>query len=276
MEAGCDALAYLITLASLVLSTLASALHYHQFGEPGAMSREAGLSAILAGGLAFSVFSCVRTIRREIETGTMEMALAHSVSRTGFFLSKLAGTAVAYSKFFATLLCTSLILTRGAELGAEAAQGDIARLWGPSLACAVAVIVMPLVLAAMANRFFAARFVRTAGTLTLLFAMALVFYRFDASFAMRFVPCAVLLIAPTLFFIAFSGAAAVRFGENAAIAIAFAGVALSLPLLGNYYLPVVLAKGGSLPLAYLALAYAAAIPAIFCAALFGARSAERI
>ncbi len=276
LEIGCDAFAYLITLASLALSTLASALHYHQFGEPGAMAREAGLSAIFAGGLAFSIFSCVRSIRREMESGTLEMVLAHSVSRTGFFLSKLAGVFWAYLKFFAILACNSLILIRGAELGAAAAQGDIARMWGPSLACAVAIILAPLVLAAVANRFFSLRFVRTANILTLVVALAAVFYAIDFSLAGRFLACAALLLPPTAFFIALAGAAATRLGENGAAAFAFTSALVALPLLGNYYLPRVLAKGGSLDWTYLALAFVATLPAIFCAAYAGAKLMERV
>ena len=269
LEIACDPLAMLITLSAMAMSTLAGALHYHQFGEPSRMAREAGLSSLLVGGLAFAVFGAVRTIRREIESGTLQMALARSVSRGGFFAAKLAGVAAATLAFFLAVWANSLVAVRGAELGARFAQGDIAKVFGPSLALGTAAMVVPLAAAALLNRFAGFRFVRTAMNLMLAVSLAGVCYRFDGSLAARQLGAAAMLVPPVLFFGAFAGAAAVRLQGNAAVALAFALAALSLPVLGAHYLPGSLAAGGSVPAGHCALAFAAAAPLVAAAVMAG-------
>lgn len=254
-------------LSSLLMATLAPALHYHQFGEPSRMAREAGLSALLMGGIAFAVFPTKATMRREIESGTLQMALAHSVSRWGFLLSKMAGVSLAYLVFFGALAGNMATGVRGAELGAAAAAGDIARIWGPSLAIQVATLVFPLAAAAALNRFAGWRFVKTASLLTLACALAGAGYRLNPNEAARLLVAAALLVTPTLFFAAFALAASVRLASNAATSLTLLSVAVSLPFLGSYYLPRALESGGAVPLAYAAIATAAAIPFIAAALL---------
>ena len=267
LEVICDPLALLVMLASLLLATLAPALHYHQFGEPARMAREAGLSALLMGGIAFAIFPTKATMRREIESGTLQMALAHSVSRWGFLLSKMVGVALAFLVFFGALAGNLITGVRGAELGAAAAQGDIARMWGPSLAIQVATLVVPLVSAAAMNRFARWRFVKTASLLTLLCAVAGTAYRLTPVEALRHLASAALLVAPILFFAAVTLAASVRFASNAANSISLLVVAVSLPFLGSYYLPRALEDGGSIPLSYFAIAIGATVPFIAAALL---------
>ena len=269
LEIACDALALLVTLSALALSTFAGALHYHQFGEPSRMAREAGLSAIMVGGVVFCIFSCVRTIRREVDTQTVQMALSHSISRGGFLCAKMLGVVAAYSVFFVTVLANSIVAVRGAVIGAEAAQGGLARVWGPSLAIGVAAMVVPLVAAAALNRFFRMRFVRSAMFLMLFISLAGVFYRPDFSLIASEIGIALALVPLAVFFTVLAGALAARFAANAATAITFIAVALCLPAFGSHYLADAVSRGAPVPWRYIALTYAAAAPLVVAAAVAG-------
>lgn len=269
LEVACDPFAFLVTLAALVLSTFAGALHYHQFGEPSRMAREAGLSAILVGGLLLAVFSCIRTLRRELETQTAQMALAHSISRGAFFCAKLTGVAAAYFMFFLTVLANSVVAIRGAVVGYETAQGAVARVWGPSLALGVAAIVVPVVAGGALNRFFGFRYVRSAMIMMLAISLGGVFYRFDARTAASQLCVALALVPPAMFFMALSGAFAVRIAANGAAAFAFAAAVLALPAFGTHYLADAVAKGAPPPWAFVGFTYAAAAPLIAAAVVAG-------
>ncbi len=263
LEISCDAFAMLLTLAALALSTFAGALHYHQFGDPTRMAREAGLSAILAGGLVFAIIASVRTVRREIEAHTIDMALAHSISRSAFICAKFAGVALAYTVFFLTVCANSITAVRGAAIGAQEAYGGLARVWGPSLALGVATIVMPVVLAAAANRFFRIRFVRCATLLMLAFALASLAYRVDWRLAVLQGAPALALVPPAVFFMALACVLAGRLRANAATGISFAAAAFSLPVLGAHYLADAAApQAGGAPWGFIALTYAAASPLV--------------
>ena len=96
LEVASSPLSLLVMLAAMALEVFAPVFHYHQFGDPTRMARDAALSALFTCGAVFAVFGAIRAVRREIETGTQEMALAHAVARGGFFLAKAAGVAVAH------------------------------------------------------------------------------------------------------------------------------------------------------------------------------------
>ena len=267
LEIGCDALALLITMAALAVSTFAPALHYHQIGEPTRMAREAGLSAILVGGLVFSIFGAVRSIRREIESLTIQMALAHSISRGMFLAAKMLGVFFAYLLFFVTVGANSIVAIKGAQIGALVAKGDVSRVWGPSLATGIAPIILPLIIAAFLNRFARFRFTRTAVILMALISILGVFYRFDISLIVRFFAPALALMPLAIFFICLSGAAASRLNANSALSLSFIVVASSLFLFGSHYLSEISAPGASeIPWGYIAMLFAADL-ILSCAAL---------
>ena len=271
LELLCEPLFLLVLLAALVLSSLAPAMHYHQFGEASRMARDAGLSAILVGGAVIALAGPVRTLRREFETGTAQVALAHSVSRTSFFLCKFLGCALAYAAFVATVALASLTVVNGAEIGGRLAsvRGDIARLWGPSLSCALAAVVLPLVVGAVLNRFARFRFTLTANLLALAVAFAGIFYRFDSALAVRLLPPLALSAAPALALLAASAAFAVRFKGNVALSLSAIVAALVLPVLGNYSLSDALAYGGTVPAVYVVAAFAAILPAVAALLVLG-------
>jgi hypothetical protein len=271
LELLCEPLFMLVLQAALLLSAVAPAMHYHQFGEASRMARDAGLSAILLCGATIAFTGPIRTFRREIETGTAQVALAHSVSRTSFFLHKAIGCAMAYGVFALTVALVSLTVVNGAEIGGRIAEktGDIARLWGPSFTLALAAALLPIVAAAVLNRFARFRFVLTANLLSASIAILSALYRFDAALSIRLMPALALAALPSLALLAASAAFAVRFKANVASTLSAAVAIMLLPALGNYCLSDALAQGGMIPWTYLACATAAALPAIAALLLLG-------
>lgn len=261
----------LLTIFALAMAVLAPAFHYHQFGEASRMARDAGISALLLGGGVLSVFAPIRVYRREIESGTVLSVLALPVSRPLFFCAKFIGLLVAYFSFVLTVGGVSLTVVNGAEIGGAiaAARGDVARLWGPSLACAVAVLVVPIVAAAALNRFARFRFTLSANVISLMLAVAGTAYRFNAALAGRVIPVILLAAVPALVLFAASAAFSIRFRANAAAALTALVAAAFLPALGNYCLSDALANGGSAGEAYCLFATAAILPAVASFLLLG-------
>ena len=211
LEILSEPLSLLVLLAALAMTVFAPAFHYHQFGEATRMARDAGFSALFTCGSVLAVFGTIRAFRREVESGTLEMALAHPVSRAGFFLAKTAGAAVAYLAFALIVFGTQLTIVLGAAIGGILASrsGDIASVFEPALAAGVAVMLVPLVLAAILNRFARFRFVLTcfgvAFVLALLFGGAALFLATDL--LAPYPAAAVLIACPALVLLAASAAA---------------------------------------------------------------------
>lgn len=235
------------------------------------MARDAGLSALFTCGLLVAVFGTIRSFRREIETGTLQMALAHPVSRTVFFLAKVVGITGACAVFSAIVFLTALTIVNGAAIGGEIAakSGDIAKIWGPSLALGLGTILLPLVIAAALNRFAQFRFVLTFFAFAVVLALAGAAYRLDLGLAGRLASVVALVFVFILAFLSLSAAAAVRFRANGAAAAAGLLFVLALPVIGNYYLPDALANGGSVSPVDFVFAVLAAVPAIAAFLLAG-------
>jgi len=265
LEILSEPLSLLVLLAALVIVVLSPAFHYHQFGEPSRMARDAGLSALFTCGSVIAVFGTIRALRREIESGTLEMALSHPVSRTAFFCGKVAGAFLAFLVFAAVVFLTAYVIVKGAVIGGESARqsGELARLWGPCLAAGVAVMIVPLLVAAALNRFAHRRFVqgafRTAFALAVLVASAAAFLSGDV-FA-RLLSAAVPLVFLMAILLTASAAFAVRLKANAAASCAGVVLLMLLPAVGNYYLADALSGGGTVPWRYVGLAGLAAVPA---------------
>lgn len=273
LEVLSEPLTLLVLLAALALAVLAPAFHYHQFGDPTRMARDAGFSALFTCGSIVAVFGTIRAFRREIESGTMEMALAHPVSRTAFFLSKVGGAMLAYLLFAAVVFAVTLVTVEGAAIGGALAAktGDVARMFGPCLAGGVAVLVVPLVVAAALNRFARFRYVLSA--IVLAFVLSVVAAGVAAAYAggllLRLLPVAVLISAPTLVLLAAAASFAVRLKANAAASAVGVVFALTVPTIGNYYLVDALSAGGAVSWGYVALAVAVALPAVAAFLLAG-------
>lgn len=278
LEILSEPLSLLLLLAALVLTVLAPAFHYHQFGEATRMARDAGFSALFTCGSALAVFVTIRSFRREVESGTWEMALAHPISRRGFFLAKTAGAFAASLVFAAIVFGTELTIVWGAAVGGRlAAQtGDLARIFGPALAAGLAVILLPLILAAALNRFARCRFVLTAFVLALAFSA--VFGGVSLALApqtlVRYLPVVVLIVCLMSVLLSAAAAFAVRVKANAAASAVGLVVVALLPAVGNYYLSNALAKGGVVPWSYVGLAALAALPAVVAFLLLGSVLAD--
>ena len=271
LEIANEPLSLLLLSASLALSVFAPAFHYHQFGEPTRMARDAGLSALLIGGILFSVTGATRSMRRELEGGTAAAALSHPVSRAQFFLAKVCGAYAAFALFALAVCGVTATMVNGARLGAELAAkaGDIPRLWGPSYALGVASLVLPYVVGAALNRFWGFRFPLTAFVFTVAVSVASAAYRPDVPELLRLLPAEALLWMPPAFFATAAAAASVRLGTSAATVVSALLVLGFLPFAGNYSLSEALSGGGRIPAGYVASAALAAVPAVLAAAAAG-------
>ena len=273
LEILSEPLSLLVLLAALVLTVFAPAFHYHQFGEATRMARDAGLSSVFTGGLVVAVFGTIRAFRREIESGTMAMALAHPVSRTGFFLSKALGACAAYLVFSSVVFLAALVIVDGAAIGGAIAarSGDVARLYGPNFAEGVGIIVLPLVIGAALNRFGNVRFVLASFALALSLAVAFAAHSAvrDAAWGLRLFPAVALIVLFSSVLLSASAAFAIRLKANAAASAAGAVLLVSLPAVGNYYMADALSKGGSIPWTYVGCAALAALPAILAFLFLG-------
>ena len=273
LEILSEPLSLLVLLAALVLTVLAPAFHYHQFGEATRMARDAGLSSIFTCGTVIAIFGTIRAFRREVESGTMAMALAHPISRTSFFLAKTVGACAAYLVFAAIVFFTALVIVDGAAIGGmiAAKSGDIARLHGPNFAEGVGVIVLPLVVGAALNRFARFRFVISSFVLALLLSIAFAGLSIlrDAAWPLRLLPVAALIGMFAFVLLSASAAFAVRLKANAAASAAGVVLLILLPAIGNYYMADALSKGGAVPWTYVGCAVLAALPAVLFFLLLG-------
>ena len=262
-------------LASLALTVFAPAFHCHQFGEATRMARDAGFSAVFVGSGVLAVFGTIRAFRREVESSTLEMALARPVSRTGFFLAKTFGACAATVLVGVLVFATALVTVEGAAVGGRIADrsGDLARVWGPCVAAGTAVIVLPPLLGAALNRFARCRFVLTSVLVAFLLSLAGAGWALvrDPSVLLPLLPAALPLVFLAVFFVSAAAAFSFRFRANAAAALTGVVVLGFLPFVGNYYLAEALANGGRVGWTHVALSAAALMPAVAAFLLLGCR-----
>jgi hypothetical protein len=271
-----DSLSLLVFLSAAGLSILAPALHYHQFGEPSRMARDAGLSALFAGGLIYIAFASVRSFRREIETNTISVVLSHPISRRSFLLSKFFGSLLAFSHYVFSMFFISIIMINGAEIGGGISRqnGDIARIYGPSFAMAVISIILPLMISAILNRMKGCRFALTFNFISMGMLFASMFFRFDFWLFMRVLPVALCAMLPHIFVCGVLISLAVKFKLNVSISAASVVFVAMIPFIGSYYLPESLSKGGTLSWMYLLVAFLSLLPLVFGVLYAGIRNFE--
>ncbi len=286
LEVVSEPLFFLLTISAVGFLTLASFLHVHQFGEPSRMARDVGFSSVLIFGLIYAVFAAIKSFRREIESGMLQMALSHPISRTTYFLAKTAGLFVACLVFYTIVFSSTITTVIGSEVAKVHAIELLKRsqeccesssspetLWHISLAVNCAVVVLPLVVGAFLNRFARYRFTTSASICAFSIALAGCFLNAIAAdfifgekaahaidIAVRLISPGVLILAPILVFLSAAAAFSVRFKANAASSFLGGLFIIALPSLGNYYMTEAVARGGSLPWSYVALAYLAVLP----------------
>ena len=243
LEVLSEPLALLMTLVAQLLAVLAPTFHYHQFGEPTRMARDAGISALMALGAILAVFAAVKTFRRDIESGTAAVCLSHGVGRAAFFAAKTAGVALAYGVFALTVSSVSLVMVNGAAIGGRIVEGTgaLMRIWGPSVALGLAGTVIPLVAGAVLNRFFRFRFVLTANLLALAISIAGLGYRPDFPLYLDHAGDMLAAALPALAYLSAACAFAARFRTNVAGSLAALVVLVQFPFLKLWaVLPAVL------------------------------------
>lgn len=297
--------ALLLCLACVSLTALSPVFQLFQFGEPGRLVRDGGLAFTFLSGILLAVATAGATVRREIEEGVAATVLLRPVSPGLFLSAKTAGVFGFVLVYWGCGTTATLLAERIAErfVITEQAAGYLSdrRLLGLLLAAPVAALAG----AAGLNRFRNCRFSLTAFAILFFFLLGTLFLcgffdrfgawhlRFDPRLNVRFLPVAALVPAALLVFTALAAALATRF-PAAAILIGAAAILLLgmladildrlaaarfgvrglmswIPNLQNFWTPDVLARGGSLPGAYLAGAgvYATAWTALCL--LLGAR-----
>ena len=278
LEILSEPVALLLLLSALVLAIMAPAFHYHQFGEATRMSLDAGFSALFVAGSVFAVSMSIKSFRKEIESGTLDMVLSHSVSRSGFFLAKFAGVLLSFLVFAFIVFSVTTTVVNGASIGAMIAEDkcDIARLWGPSFACAMASIVLPMTIGGLLNWKLYFRFVPTVFMLTLPIALAGMVYRFDSALFLRLLPVGIAIACFDIVFLAAGAAFASRFKTNVAIACTTLTVVAFLPFVGNHILTDVLSKNGSVDLKLLFFSLLLSLAAIVAFLISRIRQDRRI
>jgi hypothetical protein len=278
LESLAEPLSAVVFLAALMMVHLAPMFHYHRFGEAARLPRECGLSALLVFGLVFATSAAVRTIGRELSSGTASAALALAVPRSLFHCAKTAGVFAAFILFGGAAAFATALATRTSALGAEiAATGEDVRMWGPGLALGVGLTLAAFAGAAAANRFLRWRFSATACLLTtiaqpvaLVLAVALGGFRGGAlAECVRLIPAFAVLAGACLVFIALAAAFAtclksahVTAAISLAVVVSFlaahilsvckpAGLAICavLPVLSDFWMSERLAGGGVIPMA---------------------------
>lgn len=277
LEILSEPLVFLVMIASMAMAVLAPALHYHEFGDPSKMARDAGASALLVGGLVVAGFGSVRTMRREIETQTALTALALPVSRRLFFLAKSAGVMVAYLFFVITVGAVSVAAVRGAVIGGEIAvlEHSMARMYGPVFATALAALVVPFGFGAVMNHSFRGRFTLNANLCACVLALIAMSVRFDVSVFRSAFAVDALVSMPPLVLLAAAAAFSARFGFNVAMTLALLVFAAFAPALGSYCVTDVVSAGEAVPVAYVLSAAGALLPPIALLLYLGIKLFER-
>lgn len=244
------------------------------------MARDAGLSSLFTCGGVVAVFSTIRAFRREVESGTLEMALARPVSRDAFFLAKSAGCALALFVLELILFFAMVTTVIGAEVGGAISEktGSLVSIWGPSVAAGVGMMLVPLVFGALLNRFASCRFVLSSILLALSVSSVSAFvhtFMFGFGWMLRLAPVALLVVVFSLVLLSAAAAFSIRFAANASAALTGIVFAVALPFVGNYYLADALAKGGTIGWTYVGLAALSALAAIFAFLILGGMNVRR-
>lgn len=231
-----EPLSLLLLGLALLTTTLSSAFHYHQFGEPTRLARDASVSAVLVFTIIFAAFGAIKTFRREIESGTAALALSHAVSRRAFYLAKSVGILLSMILFSSAIMFNATTIVNGARLGGELAKGsgDIARLYGPSFLVSIVVFLMPLVLSALLNRFARFRFTLSAFLMTCAFSALSLAFRFDAGVAYSVTKTCLLAFLPAMIVGSVASAASALLKSNFAGAIVAIAIGAMLPIMINF------------------------------------------
>jgi hypothetical protein len=282
----------LLTLVGVVATALIPFLQLHSFGEAGRLARDGGLAYQLVIGLALAVVSASSSIFDEVAGGTASAALAKPVSRELFLVGKWFGVMAVTTRFWFSMLSTTMI----AERVAERLDGSDYVTDKPAQFVLFLIPILTLTVAGYLHNRRHARFCRTAlviltGFLAAALVAALLFTRtttFSPAFNnlhLAVIPVSALILLALGTYAAIAAALATRLRAAPALIICLVLLLLGLssdtllgpsspvpvrllaslvPNLQAFWMCDSLAPGGSLPPLYLlrAALYAAAFSAV--------------
>lgn len=218
--------AILFPVSVLAVHVLPS-LQYHRFGVPGRLARETGLSSLFVFGLLFAVPAAVRSIGRELESGTAAAVLALGVSRPLYFMARLSGVLAVFALFFVGVLSATLLSSFSCVKASTIfVENGVVRVWGPAFAVGVSGAILAFAAAAFLNRFANRRFCLWTCILAVAFQLPGLAMIEGAAPLMSALPAFSSLAAASVVYIMMAGALAVRLKANGvAVLVAAAAVA---------------------------------------------------
>ena len=218
--------AILFPVSVLAVHILPS-LQYHRFGVPGRLARETGLSSLFVFGLLFAVPAAVRSIGRELESGTAAAVLALGVSRSLYFMARLSGVLAVFALFFAGVLSATLLSSFSCVKASTIfVENGVVRVWGPAFAVGVSGAILAFAASAFLNRFANRRFCMWTCILAVAFQLPGLALIEGVSSFVSALPAFSSLAAACLVYIMMAGALAVRLKANGvAVLVAAAAVA---------------------------------------------------
>ena len=206
--------AILFPVSVLAVHVLPS-LQYHRFGVPGRLARETGLSSLFVFGLLFAVPAAVRSIGRELESGTAAAVLALGVSRSLYFMARLSGVFAVFALFFAGVLSATLLSSFSCVKASTIfVENGVVRVWGPAFAVGVSGAILAFAVAAFLNRFANRRFCMWTCILAVTFQLPGLALIEGASPLMSALPAFSSLAAACVVYTMMAGALAIRLKAN--------------------------------------------------------------
>ena len=194
---------------------LLPAMQYHRFGAPGRLARETGLSALFVFGLLFAVPAAVRAIGRELESGAAAAVLALGVSRTQYFMARMAGVLAVFALFFSGVFSATLLSSFSCVKAAGVfVEHGVVRVWGPAFAAGVAGAIAAFAAAALLNRFANRRFCMWTCLFAVLFQLPGLFLLENSTPLADTAPAFVSLFFASMVYISMAGALSTKFGVN--------------------------------------------------------------
>lgn len=273
---------FLLATVSYFATLLVPVLNFHQFGEPGRLVRDSGLSCLLVFGMTLAVGAAGRALAREIESGTAAAVIARPVSRSQFLLAKTLGVLGAVAVFAAAQIAATLVAGTAARGMGEECASPGRRHLVPLLA-AFGFSALAYVGAAVFDLRRRARFGAAVFPLLALAQVAALGVAATGVFGalpdLRLLGAALPLLAALAVLVFLASALSTRLKTPAVLVVcaAYLAMGFAVPLfpravgallfdIQNYWLCDALAAGGVVPGSYIAASFAAA--ALSCAAFF--------
>ena len=144
----------LLVLFAHMASLLAPLFQFQRFGEEGRLAREGALAAMLIAGLPLAFFAVAGTMGKEQRSGLAAMLFSKPVGSLDFCLSKVFAAVTVVVWWGWNQGCILLLSTASAPREVLASSGEtLYTINRVAFLCGLAGIVLPLVAAALSNRW---------------------------------------------------------------------------------------------------------------------------